>query len=491
MSASTLSYQLFIGGEWADSSGDEALDVVNPSTEEVIGTVPQATPADVDRAVAAARDAFDEGAWPRMTPRERGAIMLKMGAAFARRREQIVDLNIREAGSTRMLAEFLQVGIPIEHFIDMADRVLPRFDFEAAMLPYVGQGIGQGVVVREPYGVAGLISAYNFPFFLNLFKLAPALAAGCTTVLKPSPLTPLEAFVIGEVAQEAGLPPGVLNIVTGDIPAGEALTRHPGVDLVSFTGSGAVGRKVYGQGADTLKKVVLELGGKSANVILDDASLDKVTGDVIGGMTIHCGQGCSLLTRTIVHESLHDELVSRLKAALDYLKVGDPADPTVMMGPLISERQRQKVEGLIRAGQAEGAQIAYGGGRPAGLDKGFFVEPTLFVNVANSMQIAQQEFFGPVGVIIPFSTDEEAVRLANASDFGLGGGVWSGDPVRAYGIARQLRTGTVTVNGGGGGLSPHAAFGGYKQSGLGREWGEHGLSEFLQTKSITWGVAAG
>ncbi len=236
---------------------------------------------------------------------------------------------------------------------------------------------------------------------------------------------------------------------------------------------------------------MLELGGKSANVILDDASLDKVTSDVIGGMTIHCGQGCSLLTRTLVHESLHDELVSRLKAGLDYVKVGDPADPAVMMGPLISEQQRQKVEGLIRAGQAEGAQIAHGGGRPAGLDKGFFVEPTLFVNVANSMQIAQREFFGPVGVIIPFSTDEEAVRLANASDFGLGGGVWSGDPVRAYGIARQLRTGTITVNGGGGGLSPHAAFGGYKQSGLGREWGEHGLSEFLQTKTITWGVAAG
>jgi aldehyde dehydrogenase (NAD+) len=491
MSTSTLSYRLFIDGEWVDSTGDEALDVVNPATEEVIGTVPQATPADVDRAVAAAREAFDEGPWPRMTPRERGAIMLRMGEAFGRRREQIVDLNVREAGSTRMLAEFLQVGIPIEHFIDMADRVLPRFDFEAAMLPYVGQGIGQGVIVREPYGVAGLISAYNFPFFLNLFKLAPALAAGCTTVLKPSPLTPLEAFVIGEVAQEAGLPPGVLNIVTGDIPAGEALTRHPGVDLVSFTGSDSVGRKVYGQGADTMKKVVLELGGKSANVILDDASLDKVVNDVIGGMTIHCGQGCSLLTRTIVHESLHDELVGRVKAALDYVKVGDPADPAVMMGPLISEQQRQKVEGLIRAGQAEGAQIAYGGGRPAGLDKGFFVEPTLFVNVTNSMQIAQREFFGPVGVIIPFSTDEEAVRLANASDFGLGGGVWSGNPVRAYGIARQLRTGTVTVNGGGGGLSPHAAFGGYKRSGLGREWGEHGLSEFLQTKSITWGVAAG
>ena len=486
-----LTFKLYINGEWLDGTGSDTVTVVNPATEEVIGTVPQATAGDVNRAVEAARAAFDEGPWPRMKPRERAAIMLKMGEAFRHRRADIVELNIREAGSVRMLAEFLQVGIPIEHFIDMAERVVPRFDFEQPMLPYVGMGIGQGVIVREPYGVAGLISAYNFPFFLNLFKLAPALAAGCTTVLKPSPYTPLEALIIGEIADEAGLPPGVLNIVTGDVAAGEALTRHPMVDMVSFTGSDAVGRKVYTQGADTLKKVVLELGGKSANVILDDANLEKVVGDVIAGFTIHAGQGCSLLTRTIVHESLHDELVSRVKAGLDYVKVGDPGDPATAMGPLISAQQRGKVEELIRVGQQEGAQIAYGGGRPAHLDRGFFVEPTLFTGVGNAMQIAQKEFFGPVGIVIPFRTEDEAVRLANESQFGLGGGVWSGDPVRAYNIARQLRTGTVILNGGGGGLSPHAAFGGYKQSGLGREWGEHGLSEFLQTKSISWGVAAG
>jgi acyl-CoA reductase-like NAD-dependent aldehyde dehydrogenase len=454
-----LTFKLYINGEWLDGTGSDTVTVVNPATEEVIGTVPQATAGDVNRAVEAARAAFDEGPWPRMKPRERAAIMLKMGEAFRRRRADIVELNIREAGSVRMLAEFLQVGIPIEHFIDMAERVVPRFDFEQPMLPYVGMGIGQGVIVREPYGVAGLISAYNFPFFLNLFKLAPALAAGCTTVLKPSPYTPLEALIIGEIADEAGLPPGVLNIVTGDVAAGEALTRHPMVDMVSFTGSDAVGRKVYTQGADTLKKVVLELGGKSANVILDDANIEKVVGDV--------------------------------KAGLDYVKVGDPSDPATAMGPLISAQQRAKVEELIRVGQQEGAHIAHGGGRPAGLDKGFFVEPTLFTGVGNAMQIAQKEFFGPVGIMIPFRTEDEAVRLANESPFGLGGGVWSGDPVRAYNIARQLRTGTVILNGGGGGLSPHAAFGGYKQSGLGREWGEHGLSEFLQTKSISWGVAAG
>jgi aldehyde dehydrogenase (NAD+) len=242
--ADTLTYKLYIDGQWVESTGDETLDVTNPATEETFATVPQATAADVDRAVAAARKAFDEGPWPQMSPRERGQIMVRMGEAFDRRRSELVDLNIREAGSIRPLAEFLQVGIPIEHFIDMAEHTLLEFKFEEAMLPYIGQGIGQGVISREPFGVAGLISAYNFPFFLNLFKLAPALASGCTTVLKPSPYTPLEAFIIGEIADEAGLPPGVLNIVTGDVAAGEALTRHRDVDLVSFTGSDAVGRKV-------------------------------------------------------------------------------------------------------------------------------------------------------------------------------------------------------------------------------------------------------
>jgi acyl-CoA reductase-like NAD-dependent aldehyde dehydrogenase len=486
-----LTYRLYIDGQWVDGSGDETVDVINPATEEVIGTVPQATAADVDRAVQAARKAFDEGPWPRMSPRERSAVMLAMGEIFNRRRSELVDLNIAEAGSVRMLAEFLQVGTPIDHFVDMADRVLLRFDFDEPMLPVVGQGIGQGIVTREPYGVAALISAYNFPFFLNLFKLAPALASGCTTILKPAPTTPLEALIIGEIADEAGLPPGVLNIVTGDIDAGTALTTHPGVDMVSFTGSDAVGRKVYSQASESLKKVVLELGGKSANIILEDASLEKVIPDVIMGMTIHSGQGCSLLTRTLVHESLHDALIGGVKAGLDFLKVGNPAEPDVTMGPLISAAQRDKVESLIRQGQDEGAQIAYGGGRPTHLDKGFFVEPTLFTNVDNTMSIAQKEFFGPVGVIIPFRDEAEAVKLANESDFGLGGGVWSADPARALGIARQMRTGTVIVNGGGGGLSPHAAFGGYKQSGLGREWGAHGLSEFLQHKTISWGVATG
>jgi acyl-CoA reductase-like NAD-dependent aldehyde dehydrogenase len=489
--SSTLSYRLYIDGTWTDSDGDDLLEVRNPATEEIIGVVPQATAGDVTRAIAAARRAFDEGPWPRLSPAERGKIMLTMAEAMERRLPEIIDLNIAEAGSVRPLAESIQAGIPVFHFRDMAERVVTTFEWEEPIAPFVGLGIGQGVIRREPYGVAALISAYNFPFFLSVMKLAPALASGCTVVLKPAPTTPLEVLLLGEIADEAGLPPGVLNIVTGGIAASQELTTNPAVDLVSFTGSDAVGKLVYEQAAPTLKKVVLELGGKSASIVTEDASLEKVVPDVLTNFLTHSGQGCSLFTRTLVHESLHDELVAGVKVALDYVKVGDPADPATALGPLISEAQRHKVEALIRAGQDEGAHIAYGGGRPAGLDKGYFVEPTLFTGVDNAMTIARTEFFGPVGVIIPFTDDADAIRKANDNPYGLAAGVWSKDPARAYEIAKQVRAGLVVVNGGGGGLSPHAAFGGYKQSGLGREWGEHGLGEFLQTKTITWGVAAG
>jgi aldehyde dehydrogenase (NAD+) len=482
----SLTYRLYIDGVWQDSDGDAVLTVLNPATEEVIGIVPDATEGDVRRAVGAARRAFDEGPWPAFSPRERAALLLRMADVMERRAGELKELAIREAGSTRALADTLQVSIPLQHFRDMAERVLLQFPFEKPMPPTVGPTLAQGVIRREPYGVAALISAYNFPLFLNILKLAPALAAGCTTVLKPAPTTPLAAFILGEMADEAGLPPGVLNIVTGDVAAGRALTTHPGVDIVSFTGSDAVGRLVYSQAAPSLKKVVLELGGKSANIITADADLERAVPTVIGGMTTHAGQGCSLLTRTLVHRSRLDELVSLVKAGLDRVTVGDPADASTVMGPLISAAQRAKVESLIRLGQQEGAQIAYGGGRPAGLDKGFFLEPTLFVDVDNAMTIARQEFFGPVGVVIGFDDDDEAVRLANDSEFGLGGGVWARDPVHAYGIAKRLRTGMVYINGGGAGSSPHTAFGGYKHSGLGVERGEFGLDEFLLSKSIIW-----
>jgi acyl-CoA reductase-like NAD-dependent aldehyde dehydrogenase len=491
---SDFAYKLFIDGKYVDASGDGTITVVNPATEEQLGVVPEGTVADARQAVAAARKAFDEGPWGRSTSRERAKVLGKMADIMTRRYPELVDLNIAEAGSVRPLAEFLQVGVPIEHLRDFAERVLYKYDFETPQPPYIGAGgmvgIGQGIVQREAFGVASLITPYNFPLFLNVFKLAPALAAGCTVVLKPSPNTPLEALILGEIADEAGLPPGVLNIVTGGIEASVELTTSPGIDMVSFTGSDTVGRQVYTQASASLKRVVLELGGKSANIVFEDTDLAKVIPDIVMNFTTHAGQGCSLQTRTLVHESIFDDVVNGLKTALDHIKVGNPADPTVTMGPLISAAQRARVEALIKAGLDEGGQLAYGGGRPAGFDKGFFVEPTVFVDLDNSKTLARREVFGPVSVLLPFKDDEEAIKIANDSDFGLGGGVWSKDPVRALNTARRIRTGQVTINGGGGGgLSPYSPFGGYKQSGLGREWGAAGMEEYLQTKSINWGVA--
>jgi len=485
------SYELFIDGGWVDSESGETIDVINPAKEDRIGAVAQATKGDVRRAIEAARRAFDHGPWPTMSPRERSVVLIRMADILERRRAELVDLNIAEAGSIRALAEVLQVGIPIDHFRDTAERVLPSFAFEQPMPPSIGLGLGQGVVLREPAGVAALISAYNFPLFLNLFKIAPVLAAGCTAVLKPAPTTPLEAFVLGEIADEAGLPAGVLNIVSGDIEAGEELTTNPMVDVVSFTGSDTVGRLVARQASDTFKRVVLELGGKSANIVCDDADVQKVLPHVLQNMLTHSGQGCALLTRTLVHRSRYDELVAMTAGALSYITVGDPADPATTMGPLISAAQRDKVEALIAVGIEEGAEVAFGGGRPAGLDKGFYVEPTLLTGVTNDAAVAQREFFGPVGVIIPFDDDDDAIRMANDSPYGLAGAVWAKDPVRAYGLAKRIRSGHIAVNGGGGSLSPHGPFGGYKQSGLGREWGSYGLEEFLEYKTVHWPVGSG
>jgi acyl-CoA reductase-like NAD-dependent aldehyde dehydrogenase len=387
-------YQLFIDGSWTDSESGELLEVIiNPATEKTIGTVAQATRDDVAQAIRAGRRAFDDGRWPLMSPRERSVILPRMADAMERRRQKLVELNIRGAGSVRALAESLQVAIPIDHFRDTAQLVLLRFPFEQPMLPTTDAGLSQGVVLREPAGVAALISAYNFTLFLNLFKVAPALAAGCTVVLKPAPTTPLEAFVLGEIAQEADLPAGVLNIVSGDVETGQELTTNPMVDVVSFTGSDAVGKLVASQAAATLKKVVLEFGGKSANIICDDADLQKVLPSVLQGMLTHSGQGCALLTRTLVHRSRYDELLQMAKQALSYVTVGDPADPSTAVGPLISAAQREKVESLIAIGLSQGAEVAFSGGRPAGLDKGFFVEPKLLTGVSNEMAVAQKEFF--------------------------------------------------------------------------------------------------
>ncbi|MET7680490.1 aldehyde dehydrogenase family protein [Streptomyces sp. NPDC005423] len=484
----SFSTQLYIDGRRTDGESRDRTVVRNPATEEPVAEVPRSSGADVRRAVGAARRAFDEGPWPRLRPAERGAVLLRLAEELERRLPELVAVNMAEAGSVRSLAESLQTRVPLAHLRDMAERVLPSFAWERPMEPTVAPGVGiaQGVLRREAFGVCALIPAYNFPFFLSMMKVIPALAAGCTAVLKPAPATPLESLLLGDFADAAGLPPGVLNIVTGDAEAGRELTTDPRVDLVSFTGSDAVGRMVHTQAAASLKKVVLELGGKSANIVRADADLDGAVRSAFTGITTHAGQGCSLLTRSLVHQSVHDEFVERLRAALATVRVGDPADGSTTMGPLISEAQRDKVEKLIRVGEEEGARLVCGGGRPAALDRGYFVEPTLFVDVSNAMTIARTEFFGPVGVVIPFRTDDEAVHIANDSPYGLAGAVWSADTVTAYDLATRIRAGGVTINGGSPGVSPRSSFGGYKQSGLGREWGASGLDEYLQTKSVTW-----
>ena len=482
---------LYIGGKWVDSVADDLVAVHNPATEELIGYVPNAGAEDADAAVQAARDAFDNGPWGRTTPQERKIVLERFLSIMERRKDELVDLDVAESGSVRSFAVSMQVGGAIAHLRETIDAI-DAFEWESPTPSHVGNGVGQGLVVREGYGVALLISAYNFPLWLNITKLAPALAAGCTVILKPASPTPFEGLILAEIGEEAGLPPGVLNVVTGGRVVSKALSEHPGVDIVSFTGSDEVGKQVYVQAAAGLKKVVLELGGKSANIVLDDADLDPVVNAVVASTTKQAGQGCSLLTRTLVHNSLKDELVRRVKEQLERLRVGDPADPSTDMGPLISAAQREKVEELIASALEEGATLVTGGHRPAGLDRGYYVEPTLFTDVSNGMRIAQEEVFGPVNVIIGFDTDEEAVAIANDSPYGLSGAVNSRDTARAFDVARKLRTGAVIINGGGG-KAPNTTvpFGGYKASGLGREYGRWGIEEYLETKAVSWGVSRG
>jgi aldehyde dehydrogenase (NAD+) len=477
---------LYIDGAWLDAASDEELEVINPATEEVIALVPQASTVDVDRAIAAARRAFDEGPWPRMSPRERSDALLRFIQAIADRRAELVDLIIAEAGAARPIAEALQFDTPLRFAFWFAERAA-TFPYEEPLPPQVSpRGLGQGVILKEPLGVVAAITAFNYPMYLNLAKVVPALAVGNTVVLKPSPYTPLEALVLGETADAAGLPSGALNVVTGGAPESEHLTTHPDVDMVSFTGSDFVGKQIMRQAADGLKKVLLELGGKSPNVVFAGSDVGRFAAAAAYAFTIHAGQGCALPTRILAERAVYDDVVTALTSALAKVKVGDPAEPTVTMGPLIREAQRARVERYVASGTAEGARLACGGGRPADLSRGFFVEPTLFADVESSMTVAQDEIFGPVGVVIPFDGEDEAVAIANDTRYGLAASIWHPKPPRAFELAKRVRAGTVTINGGGGGPSPWAPFGGYKQSGIGREFGDYGMLEFTQLKTVSW-----
>ncbi len=479
---------LYIDGEWIATAQHE--EIINPATEAPLGNAPIGDIGHVEAAIAAAREAFDKGPWPRLPIAERQARLSSFLDAIERRVGEIIELIVAEAGSTQTLAQFLQYGIPMQHarhMIQLASRpAATPLPIEITPNAQGTTTLGAGVLVREPVGVVAAITPYNFPFFLNISKIIPALAVGCTVVLKPSPYTPFEALLLGEIADEAGLPKGILNIVTGGMAVGEALTTHKGIDLVTFTGSDKVGSAIQAQSAPTLKRLLLELGGKSAMIVRPDADLKEAAVAGLMGFTIHAGQGCALLTRHVVHNSVRPAYVTMLKQMTAGIKIGDPADASVGMGPLIRSAARQRTENYVDIALGQGATLVTGGKRPAGLDKGFFFEPTLFDDVHNSHRIAQEEVFGPIGVVIGYDTDEEAVAITNDSDFGLSGAIYSADVGRAYEMALQMRTGGVVINGGSGAMSSDAPFGGIKRSGYGREYGIDGLNEFTTIKTISF-----
>jgi aldehyde dehydrogenase (NAD+) len=476
--------RMLIDGKLVDATGGRTYDNVNPATEAVIGPVADASVDDMDKAIEAARRAFDETDWS--TDRAfRKACLQQLRDALGKHREELRPQIVAETGTPIALTYAVQQDSCIDDMqwdIGLIDSY--AWESELGAHEFFGMRSNRRVI-REPIGVAGLITPWNFPFMLNLSKLTPALAAGCTVVLKPAPDTPYAATFIGKlVAEETDIPPGVVNIVTASDPAavGELLTADERVDMISFTGSTAVGKRIAARGADTLKRVFLELGGKSANIVLDDADFPAVLGSA-GMVCMHSGQGCAITTRMLLPRSRYDEGVELAKAAFESFPYGDPTDLNNMAGPLINARQRERVLGYIDTGKAEGARCLVGGGAATQFDKGYYVQPTLFVDVDPNATIAREEIFGPVLSIIPYEDDDDAVRIANASRYGLSGAVTSASLDRSMAVARRLRTGTVSVNGGGW-FGPDAPFGGYKESGLGREHGVEGFQEYLETKTV-------
>jgi aldehyde dehydrogenase (NAD+) len=465
--------KLYIGGEWVDPAGDETIDVINASTEEVMGRIPQSTAADVDRAVAAARKAFET--WSQTSLAERADLMRAIAGALAARGDEIASTIAQELGMPIGLSKAIQAGLPTMTFSSMPG-LLEEVVWE--------QEVGNSTVVREPVGVVGAITPWNYPLHQIAAKVAPALAVGCTVVLKPSEVAPLNAFILAEIMEAVGAPAGIFNLVTGTGPVvGEAIAAHPGVDMVSFTGSTRAGRRVSELASKDVKPVALELGGKSPNVILDDADLETAVTDGVAKCFLNSGQTCSALTRMLVPRSRLEDAERIAAAVAEQYAVGDPFAETTRLGPLVSGTQRERVRGYIRKGAEEGARIVTGGDEaPDGLDRGYFVRPTVFSDVRSDMTIAQEEIFGPVLALIPYDDEEDAVRIANDTVYGLAGGVWSADEERAKRIARRIRTGQVEINGGA--FNPLAPFGGYKQSGHGRELGRFALEEYLQVKSL-------
>ncbi len=467
------SRQFYIDGAWVDPTSPKEFPVLSPATEEPIGTISLGDKADVDKAVAAARRAFPS--FSETTREERLELLGKIGAAYQTHYEEMAETISREMGAPLWLSKAAQAAAPLGH-LAAAMEVLKSYAFEVKR--------GKTLMRREPIGVCGLITPWNWPVNQIACKVLPAIAAGCTMVLKPTEIAPLSAILWTQILHEAGVPKGVFNLVNGDGPTvGEAIAAHPDVDMVSFTGSTRAGVAVAIAAAPTVKRVTQELGGKSANIILDDADLGvAVTGGVRGCFT-NSGQSCNAPTRMLVSKKRHDEALGIAKEVADSMRVGDPFADGTMLGPVVSEAQFEKIQRLIQRGIDEGATLAAGGtGRPDGLSRGYYVKPTVFGGVRNDMTIAREEIFGPVLSILPYDSEDEAVKIANDTVYGLSSYVTSGDLERARKVAKQMRAGNVHLNGAQ--LDFGAAFGGYKQSGNGREWGEAGFEEYLELKAV-------
>ncbi|CAB4608893.1 unannotated protein [freshwater metagenome] len=468
--------KIYINGQWTASEGTKTISVFDSTNEEVMATIPEGTAGDVAKAAAAAKAAFNS--WSTLPKADRAKFMNAIGDALGARMDEISSVISRETGMAKMLSNMIQVGIPINSF-KQAAALAESFSFE--------KEVGSSLVVREPIGVVGCITPWNYPLHQIAAKVAFAMAAGCTVVLKPSEVAPVDAFLLAEIIHEAGLPAGVFNLVTGTGPVvGEAISASPDIDMISFTGSTRAGKLVMQTGSETVKKIALELGGKSANIIcedLDEATFAKAIMGGTGQAFLNSGQTCSLLSRMLVPRSRLAEAEGLAAAVAGGIKVGDPFAEGTNVGPLASAAQRDRVIGYINKGIEEGAKLIAGGaGAPEGLDKGYYVKPTVFSEVNNKMTIAQEEIFGPVLVLIPYDGIDNAVDIANDSPYGLAGAVFAADKEIGIAIARRIRTGQVTVNGGA--FNPNAPFGGYKQSGIGRELGEYGFEEFLEIKSL-------